>query len=387
MNTLRRPSVHGLSCRFVNFVGVIGGVNNGRLYVSFAEYMNRWTVGGSQTRSKHGLFPNPITVARARNSHVWDEEGREFIDWISGLCAITLGYGHPEVDESVVRQIRDSGVTFPLPTRLEAEIAEMLCAALGWPETVRWVKTGSEATAAAILVARAATGRRKIVSVAYHGWHPSHVPGPDLVQLPWQSSATAEHITAETAAVLVEVLRNGSPEDQDATAAWLGELRARCRAVGALFIMDEIVTGFRWAVGGATEYLGLEPPDLACFGKGMANGYALGALVGPARLMQHAVGVSSTFGGEAVGLAAAQAVLGIYRREPVIKRLWATGEALMAASPIPMAGYAVHPRLAANGPVLARQAAARGVLLIPTGLNPTAAHTHEHIAITRAALA
>lgn len=345
------------------------------------------TPNASQTRSKVGLFPDPVAVVRAKGSHVWDLEGREYVDWISGLCAITLGYGHPEVDEAVTRQIRDYGVTFPLSTKLEVEVAEQLLEAIGQPDwQVRWVKTGSEATAAAMLGARAQTGRRKIVSVGYHGWHPEHLASPDLIQLPWQSPVAAEHIDGQTAGVLVEVLRNGAPDPSHMLLDWLEMIRFRCRNVGALFIMDEVVTGFRWAVGGATEYLGLEPPDLACYGKGMANGYPLAALVGSRRLMHHAVNVSSTFGGECVGLAAAQAVLSIYQREPVIKRLWATGEALMAASPVPMAGYAVHPRLTGDGPALAHRAAAKGVLLIPTGLNVTMAHTPEDIQATVAAL-
>jgi len=353
--------------------------------VDLDTYMKRFTPGGTQTRSKSGLFPAPVAIRSARGSRVIDDEGREYVDWISGLCAITLGYRHAEVDEAVTRQIRDHGVTFPLATRAEAVVAERLCEALKWPEQVRWVKTGSEATAAAILVARAATGRRKIVSVGYHGWHPEHLPGPDLIALPFNARSAAEAITGETAAVILELLRDGSAPQE-----WLGGIVQRARDLGALVIMDEIVTGFRWAIGGATEFLHLDPPDLACFGKGMANGYPLGALVGPTKLMRHAVNVSSTFGGEGIGLAACKATLDIYEREKVIERLWKTGTALSRAlgeAGIRHVGYPVHPKLLGPPGEASARAAAQGVLLIASGLNPTAAHTPEDIAETAKALA
>src|SRR5580765_5497343 len=106
------------------------------------EYMKRWTVNGTQTRSKADLFQSPVAAVRAKGSQVWDAHDNQYTDWISGLCAVTLGYGNEEVDEAVIKQIRDGGVTFPLPTKLEAEVAESLCTALAWPEQCRWVKTG-----------------------------------------------------------------------------------------------------------------------------------------------------------------------------------------------------------------------------------------------------
>src|SRR6266851_48481 len=122
---------------------------------------------------------------------------------------------------------------------------------------------------------------------------------------------------------------------------YLRALQDYARECGALFILDEMVTGFRWAIGGATEYFGIMP-DLACYGKAMANGYPLACIVGPQKIMKHAHDVSSTFGGEGVGLAAAKATIEVYRREPVIPRLWEVGKRLLAGCPS-LTGYPAHP--------------------------------------------
>jgi len=148
--------------------------------------------------------------------------------------------------------------------------------------------------------------------------------------------------------------------------------------------LDEVVTGFRWAIGGAGEYYGIEP-DLACFGKALANGYPLGAIVGSRSLMAYGDGVSSTFGGECVGLAAARSVLGVYARDPVISHLWEIGEYLMTRmgkAGHEMAGYPVHPRFVGERVdvvELSHRAAANGHLFHPAGLNPTYSHRKEDV--------
>ena len=350
--------------------------------IDLDTYLARWTPNGSQTRSKKDLVTPALDLVRADGAMVFDHTGRAYYDWISGLCAITLGHQHPAVEEAVRRQLA-VGTVFPLPTRLEAVVAERLCEVLGWPEQVRWVKTGSEATAGAMLIARQATGRRKILSIGYHGWHPSHLPGPEVQCLPAEVGAPWEWIDPDTAAVIIEVLRQG-PEVGAVEAAWtmgrkawVERIRRKAEAVGALVIMDEIVTGFRWAIGGATDFLGLPAPDLACFGKGMANGYPVAAIVGSRNLLRHAEGVSSTFGGEAVGLAACDATIGVYRKEDVIESIWAVGRDLVnGLGPERMIGYAAHPRFAdpTTAKYLSGLAHAHGVIFHPTGFNPTLAH-------------
>lgn len=341
------------------------------------DYLERWTPGGSQTRSKRALFDTPKTAQDAMEAHVV-AGGFIYLDWMAALASVGLGYSHPRVDRAVIHQILAGGQTLPLPSRLEGEVAELLCGVLGWPQQVRWVKTGSEATDGAMLIARAATGRRKIVSIGYHGWHCTHLPGPDLVTVPWGSEAFGPEIDCRTAGVLVEPMR-----DREPPVYYLQGIRDRCEETGALLIMDEIVTGFRWAIGGATEYLDLTPPDLACYGKAMANGYPIAAIVGGRDLMKYASEVSSTFGGEGVGLAAAQATIKVYQSEPVIERLWEIGERLMAGVP-ELKGYAVHPHLPGEGrwestSQVTNKMAQRGILAHPSGFNPMYAHVDADV--------
>jgi glutamate-1-semialdehyde 2,1-aminomutase len=344
------------------------------------EYLRHWTPGGSQTRSKRELFDAPHTIMSAYLAHVEGDDGLEYLDWIAALASVGLGYGYDKVDNAVKDQI-NTGVTAPLPTRLEGEVAELLCSVLEWPQQVRWVKTGSEATDGAMLIARAATGRRKIVSIGYHGWHNCHLPSADLVTVPWGSWAVMDALDHEIAAVLLEPMRdydktmhNGSLDD------WIDNIARRCRDVGALLIMDEVVTGFRWAIGGATEFLELAPPDLACYGKAMANGYPIASIVGKRDLMKYASEVSSTFGGEGVGLAAAKATIQIYRDEPVVKRLWEVGERLMTGVP-ELRGYPVHPHFSSDMDrnAVSQAAAKKGILIHPAGMNSMYAHTDADV--------
>ena len=354
------------------------------------EFAKTITPGGAQTRSKRDLFPDPVEIAGGSGSQVWDSSGRVWTDWINGLCAVGLGHGHPYVNEAVWAQM--AAITCaPLPTKLEVETAEALIQAVKYGEMVRWVSTGSEATGGAMLIARKATGKRQILSVGYHGWHPGHLKGEGLVEIPWgdirklESSLQASYV----AGVLMEPMRDSTPPP-----GYLESVQALCRKHKALFIMDEIVTGFRWRVGGATEMFSLDP-DIACFGKAMANGYRCGAIVGKRAVMEYADGVSSTYGGECVGLAAARATIRVYQTEDVVGRLWATGKALMAgmaAAGRTMTGYPVHPRFKSEDTVdetwynipydirdLSHKMATRGVLAHPAGWNPSYAHTPEDV--------
>jgi glutamate-1-semialdehyde aminotransferase len=346
------------------------------------EYLRHWTPGGSQTRSKRELFDAPHTIMSAYLAHVEGDDGLEYLDWIAALASVGLGYGYDKVDNAVKDQI-NTGVTAPLPTRLEGEVAELLCSVLEWPQQVRWVKTGSEATDGAMLIARAATGRRKIVSIGYHGWHNCHLPSDDLITIPMGSWGALGAIDWSVAAVLLEPMRDSDMCDGTPVEAYIRRVRDHCRAMGALLIMDEVVTGFRWAIGGATEYYELDPPDLACYGKAMANGYPVAAIVGKRDLMKYASEVSSTFGGEGVGLAAAKATIEIYRTEPVINRLWEVGRRLMRGVP-ELAGFPVHPHFPGEGEwgsssAISQAAAKKGILAHPAGMNPMYCHTDADV--------
>lgn len=382
----------------------------------------RVTPAGAQTMSKaaprfvEGAFPTAVT--RAQGCHVWTVDGTEMIDWGMACAAVALGYAHPVVNDAIRRQLA-RGTTASLPYALEAEVSEALLAVLPWTAgdgMVRWVSTGSEATEAAVRVARIVTGRDLVLSIGYHSWFATWMaqkpvrPGvPDvfgmvLWDLPYNDLATLDDVLSRgptkqephghrLAAIIIEPTLLDPPAP-----GYLEGLRERCDRLGALLIFDEIVTGFRWHLGGAAAYFGIRP-DLACYGKALGNGVPVACLVGRREVMQEAgVLISGTMGGNGVGLAAAQAVLELYQRDPVIRMLWLTGEkfqagfnerAKVSGVPVEIVGYPVHPvirftehdetwrRLAMS--VFLQETAARGVLFHPAGNNSSFAHTQEDI--------
>ncbi|MBF8288437.1 MAG: aminotransferase class-III [Candidatus Rokubacteria bacterium] len=296
--------------------------------------------GASQTLSKgadmfvEGAYP--AFLQRGQGCRVWDVDGGEYIDYVLGLASITLGYAYPAVTEAVARQLAEGSI-FSLPHPLEVEVAERLIEVIPCAEWARFLKTGSEANSAAIRVARAATGRDVIVYCGYHGWADwyaittprskgipkdfAHFIAPfNYNDLPSLERALDEHY-GKVAAVIMEAVLLDAP-----AAGFLELVKKLAHDHGALLIFDEIVTGFRWATGGAQEHFGVVP-DLATFGKGMANGLPLSALVGRANFARQFedVFVSSTFGGDTLALAAARATIDEYRQKPVIAHLWAAG--------------------------------------------------------------
>ena len=308
--------------------------------------------GGSSTNSKTPRFDDaePALVVRGKGCRVWDVDGNEYLDFRFGLGPVSLGYAVPEIDAAITAQLAD-GICFGHPHPLEGEVAALLCEAIPCAEKVRFLKTGGEAVAACIRIARAATGRDLVVHCGYNGWLSSlsrsrgavpvaiasarpekGVPRAiaDLhVSLPWAETGEWDALFAargsEIAAVVVACDYTGMEKARD----FLPFLRALTLRHGSLLVLDEIVTGFRLALGGAQEYFGVLP-DLAAVGKAMANGMPLSAYVGRADLVESApgLGISSTFGGEALSLAAARAVLGFYREKGVIAHLWKTGTEL-----------------------------------------------------------
>ncbi len=297
---------------------------------------------GTQTLSKapsqfvDGVSPK--FLARGRGCHVWDVDGNEYIDWPMALGPILLGYDFPAVTEAVVAQTRE-GTTFTLMHPKEVILAERLVDVIPCAERVRFAKNGADATGGAIRAARALTGRDHVIATGYHGYHDWYIATTErdagvprlhrelthaipFNDLPALDAALSAH---EPAAVIME-LPGSEPDDGYLQAAL--DLTHRH---GALLILDEMVTGFRYALGGAQQLYGI-CPDLACFGKGMANGFPLAAVVGSATAMKafEEVFFSMTFAGETVSLAAALATLDVIESEPVLAQIWARGEQLRA---------------------------------------------------------
>ncbi|HUA50558.1 MAG TPA: aminotransferase class III-fold pyridoxal phosphate-dependent enzyme [Candidatus Sulfotelmatobacter sp.] len=370
---------------------------------------------GAQTLSKsHVQFPAgaPYFLTHGSGARVWDVDGNQYVDLISALLPILLGYRDPDVDQAVRRQL-GNGVSFSLPTELEVELAEQLVALIPAAEQVRFGKNGTDVTSAATRLARAVTGRDRIAVGGYHGWQDWSIGGtpndrgvPGAVRALTHRFAfndiaalrqTLEAHPGEFAAVILEPVGFAEPKP-----GYLEDVRRLTHRHGALLVFDEIVTGFRIAAGGAQAYYGVTP-DLACFGKAMANGLPLSALVGRGDLMREleTVFFSGTFGGETLSLAAALAVLAKLRREPVLERLWQRGSELFAGATAEIAAAGLSDTIALGGlapwkilafsdhpggsrqavkTVLLREMLARGVL-IAASHNVTAALTDADVGL------
>ena len=298
---------------------------------------------GTQTFSKaQSQFVQgaaPAFLERGKGSHVWDVDGNRYIDYIMGLGPIILGYNHPPVSEAVSQQMQ-KGAIFSLAHPLEAEVSELLVELIPCAEMVRFGKNGSDATSGAVRVARAYTGREVVACCGYHGWQDWYIGAttrnngvPKAVReltVPFEYNDIGslervfEQHSHNVAAVIMEPVGVIEPQD-----GFLQDVKEIAHREGALLIFDEVITGFRLALGGAQEYFGVTP-DLACLGKAIANGFPLSAIVGRRDVMSlfEEVFFSSTFGGETLSLAACAATIKELRERDVIGRLWSQGRRL-----------------------------------------------------------
>ena len=287
---------------------------------------------GCQTFSKSALqLPRgcaPLFLSHGDGGRVWDVDGNRYVDLICGLLPVVLGYRDPDVDAAITAQLAN-GISFSLATELEIELAERLVEIIPCAEMVRYGKNGSDATAAAVRLARAHTGRDRIAVSGYHGWQDWYIGTTTRnMGVPQAVGALTHSFPAGDCAALDTLLRR-HPGDfaavmvEPMTALEPGgeSFQALADVVhhhGALLIFDEVITGFRYALGGVQSLIGVTP-DLACFGKAMANGMPLSAVVGRAEVMRgmEEIFFSTTFGGETLSLAAAIAVVDKMRCQPV----------------------------------------------------------------------
>lgn len=370
---------------------------------------------GAQTfsKSKIQLPPGaaPLFVTHGDGGRVFDVDGNEYIDLISALMPNVLGYRDPDVDLAIRRQLT-RGISFSLPTELESQLAERLVAHIPCAEMVRFGKNGTDATSAAIRLARAVTRRDRVMLCGYHGWQDWYIGAtsrnlgvPAVVSalshmIPFGDlAATAALFAAhpnEFAALILEPASAAEPAP-----GYLQELKDLVHRHGAMLIFDEVVTGFRWSTGGAQSYYGVTP-DLACFGKAMGNGMPISAIVGRAELMRimEDIFYSGTFGGETLSLAASIATIDKIEREKVTERLWKIGSdlkrlanekiaaaglddvvALVGAAPWAILAYKDHPygSKEAIKTLFLREMIAAGVL-INASHNICFAHTEADIA-------
>ena len=302
--------------------------------------------GGAQTGSKsptqfvQGVAPTHIQ--RGKGSHVWDVDGNEYIDYVMALGPILLGHDHPVVRNAVEDQLRD-GTMFTMEHPLQVEAAELLTEVVPCAEMVQFAKNGNDVTTLAAKLARAYTGRDVVATQGYHGWPdvwmsatPMDRGVPDGVgkyteRFEYNDIEGLERIFDEhpddVAAIVTTAVNLEAPEDD-----FLERMREIADREDCLLVFDEILTGFRFALGGAQEYFGVTP-DLACFAKGMANGYPIAALAGRSDVMRELesddVFFSATYAGEALSLAATKAAIEFQRNENVHEHIATQGEKLM----------------------------------------------------------
>ncbi|MFA6541273.1 MAG: aminotransferase class III-fold pyridoxal phosphate-dependent enzyme [Bacteroidota bacterium] len=276
----------------------------------------------------------PKYLVRGKGSHVWDADGNEFIDYTMGVGPLSLGYSYPAVDEAIKKQL-EHGITFSLMHPLEVEVAELIRETVPNAEAVRFSKTGADVTTAAVRLARAFTGRSKVLCCGYHGWHDWYIGVTDRNRgIPRQVQdlthtfnyndidSVIDSIDENTACVILEPIVFEAPKEN-----FLHKLKDVCEQHGTILIFDEMWTGFRLAVGGAQEYFGVKA-DLACFSKAVANGMPISILAGREDIMQlleKDVFFFTTFGGEALSLAAAKATIQELRDRKVPRYLAAQG--------------------------------------------------------------
>ena len=329
--------------------------------------------GGAHVYAKgDDQFPlhAPGFIERGQGCHVWDVDGNEFIECGMGLRAVSLGHGYKSVAEAAYRQAL-LGTNFTRSSPIEIECAEMLAALIPSAEMVKFAKNGSDVTSAAVRLARAFTGRDMVaicgdqpffsVDDWFIGSTPLSAGVPKIIQdltvkFQYNDLASLENLfgrhPGRIACVILEAETTVAPAP-----GFLEGLQELIRKNGAVFILDEMITGFRWHLGGAQTYYGLRP-DLATFGKAIANGFPLSALVGRRDLMERGglshskervFLLSTTHGAETTSLAAAIETMRIYRQEGVIEHLYAQGERLRKGIERAVASYRLEGHFAVLG--------------------------------------
>jgi len=322
---------------------------------------------------------SPIYAESACGARFRDVDGFEYIDWTSGIGSILLGYADPIVDEAVREQL-SRGTVFAVNHELEIELAEELCRSIPCAEMVRYAKTGGEACAIAVRIARGVTGRDKVLFCGYHGWHDWYVaanlaqeanldahlfPGIEPIGVPRALAGTAlpfrygnaaalgellDRHRGEVAAVIMEPIRSELPPD-----GYLAAVSQLAREHGAVLIFDEVSAGLRYSLGGAQQYLGLTP-DMAVFAKSLSNGYPMAAIVGRRAVMEPAARmfISSTYWSDTIGLRAALTTMREAHRRGVSQQLWSLGAEMKrrlnavadnVGVPVKCHGVDVHPHL------------------------------------------
>lgn len=321
--------------------------------LSLVERFHSLIPGGSHTYAKgDDQYPAHMLpyVARGEGCRMWDADGNEFIEWGMGLRSVTLGHAYPPVVEAAQRAMLD-GTNFIRPSLMELEAAEAFLDIIQGAEMVKFSKDGSSATSGAVRVSRAYTGRDLVAISANHpffsvdDWFIGTTPmSAGIPEATRELTVTFRYNDLESVEQLFERHADRpaclilEPEKYDPPVdGFLHKLRDLCDRHGTVLIFDEMITGFRWHLGGAQAFHDVVP-DLSAWGKALANGFSVSALAGRKDIMElggllhdkeRVFLLSGTHAAETHGLAAALATMKVYREEPVIETLWKQGQRLV----------------------------------------------------------
>lgn len=319
----------------------------------YQDKAHRYIPAGAHTysRADDGYPENaPPVLERGKGVYVWDMEGNRFLDFGMALRAVTVGYDYERISNAAIAQIRN-GNNLTRASKIEIDAAEALCTLIPWVEMVKFAKNGSNATTAAVKLARAYTGKKHVARCAEHPFFSfddwfigdtimdAGVPDeykPLTLRFNYNDIASVERLFAahpnEIAAVILEPATTDEPKD-----SFLQKVKEVCAKFGAVFILDEMITGFRWHLQGASKYYDVTP-DLVTYGKGMANGFSVAAIGGRREIMElggidHAGErvflLSTTHGAEMCGLGAFVETLKVYEELDVIGNIWKSGKRLI----------------------------------------------------------
>lgn len=319
----------------------------------FSEAVHGLIPGGAHTYSKgDDQFPfnAPAAITHGKGAHVWDLDGNEYIDCSMGLTSVSIGHGYEAVAQAVC-EAAFNGTNFQRPAAIELEAAQTFLATVQSGDMVKFAKNGSTVTTAAIKLARAYTGRSKVAIArehpffSYDDWFIATTPcnrgipeaiGSLTVSFGYNDIASVQALFADPdhgiACLIMEPVKFNPPEDN-----FLHKVAEICRANGVVYILDEMISGFKWGLKGAQGHFGVKP-DISTWGKGIANGFSCCALTGRADIME--LGgirregedklflISTTHGAETTGLAAMLATIREFERHSMIEDNWSRGTVL-----------------------------------------------------------
>jgi glutamate-1-semialdehyde aminotransferase/Ser/Thr protein kinase RdoA (MazF antagonist) len=333
---------------------------------AYLEEAALYIPGKAQTMSKYPeqyvRGASPVALSHGKGCMVWDLDGNKYIDLCLGLGPMILGYGNERINNAVKQQI-DKGTIFSLPHSKEVELARVLTKIIPCADMVKFFLNGGDATTAAVRLARGHTGKNHVAKCGYHGWLDWTIATKENRNLGVPAEVKAlthnfeynnpdslkqlfEQYPAQIGVVVMEPANVTMPSNN-----FLQKVKNIAHQHGALLVFDEIITGFRFALGGAQEYFGVTP-DLACFGKAMANGFPISCVTGRSDVMASFTKVfaSTTYGGYAPGIVAALETINIMQKEPVHKHIWQQGDRFIQQAQSILQQYTIPADIQGLGP-------------------------------------